>query len=324
MKRLAAAIAILFGGFAVWWHTCATTSHPADGAAAGEQVVLDCSCTRVLDDFGNDRAREALLRHLCASANWQVTACLEIAGPEKRIKRVLEAENCVNRPKTVDDLFAQNATIKVTVRFDSSPPSNRKNGRYVLTRAGSKAVDVSLSAAPDDRHTLRSTLMIEGGSLILEIDEYSAGRERTLTKKAMQQVADELSAVKDNVADIERDGYLKRWLPSGSVKESAVELPLQIREGLTRAGNVGRGSDGPLDTFAKDTKCSAMALPETGDTAAGTHAAALREAATATAAGSTLPIHLRNRWTGFRRSPTTPGRRFPAPPRRHRYREPSR
>jgi hypothetical protein len=102
----------------------------------------------------------------------------------------------------------------------------------VLAKAGAKAVEVPLFA--DDSHTLGSALMIQGGSLTLEFHEYNLGPERTLTKKAMQEVAEELSAVKDNIEEIERHGYVRKWLPDGSIRESAVGLPLEIREGFAR------------------------------------------------------------------------------------------
>jgi len=230
MHRQAMVALILCAACPVWWGGCGTTSRPAG------KVVLDCSSTQVLNSFAEVRAREALLRHLCASAAWRVTARSEITGPEKRVKRVLEAEKPVQRLKDTDDWLAPTAMIQhhVTLRFDSSPPSHREKRGYVLADAGATSVEVPLSVAPDDSHTLGSELMIQGGSMTLEIREYNLGRERTLTKKAMQQVAEELSAVKDNIEEIERNGYVRKWLPDGSMRKSAVELPLEIREGFSR------------------------------------------------------------------------------------------
>lgn len=53
-------------------------------------VILDCSETVVLSEFVDDRMREALLRHLSASAGWTVG----IAG----VKGVLEATMQIHGP----------------------------------------------------------------------------------------------------------------------------------------------------------------------------------------------------------------------------------
>lgn len=236
MKRFAVVIVIVCTGSAVWWHSCGSTSQPEKGAAGEQEVVLDCSSTSVLDDFDDKRAREALLRHLCASADWRVTPHLEIVGPEMHAKSILEAEKRARPTLGPDGWPGKGARSRpvVSVRFDSSPPSNWKKRRYVLAKAGAKAVEVPLSAASDDSHTLDSAVMIQGGSLILTICEYRGGHERILTKRAMQEVAEELSAVRKNVEEIERDGYLHKWLPNGSMRESVAVIPLQIREGFSR------------------------------------------------------------------------------------------
>jgi hypothetical protein len=221
---------VLCGPFVVCWGGCGPASRPAG------KVVLDCSSTRVLNDFANDRAGEALLRHLSASAAWRVTVHSGISEPGTRVKRVIEAEKRVKRLTGADDWLASSAATQIHVRlwFDPSPPNRLEEGTYVLAKAGAKVVDVPLFAAPDDSHTLGSRLFIQGDSMILEIGEYNLGRERTFTEKAVEQVAQELMAVRDNVEEIERNGYLRKWLPDGSVRESAKDLPLEIREGFMR------------------------------------------------------------------------------------------
>jgi hypothetical protein len=226
MKRLVFIALVLCIAFTFLWCCYAATQ---------QKVVVDFSSTKVLDDFNNDRAREALLRHLSASADWHVSAHLEIT-PDHKTKRFIWAEYPARHARTMEEVLQfSHQDVRVTLRFDSSfPITNLENGTYVLAKAGANAVEMSFSNAFDDSHTLNSDLIIEGGSLVLEIVENSADRDRSLTKKAMQQVVDELSDVKDNVERIERDGYLRKWLPASSVKESVVEAPLEIREDLNR------------------------------------------------------------------------------------------
>ncbi len=236
MKRFAIVIAIVCTGSAVWWHGCDATSR-WEGVITGEQkVVLDCSSTRLLDDFDNERAREALLRHLCASADWRVTPHLEIVEPEMHVKSIPEAEKRARPTLGPDGWPGKGKTGRpfVSVRFDSSPDGYWKKRRYVLAKAGAKAVEVPLSTASDDSHAVDSTVMIQGGSLILTIGEYRGGHERILTKRAMQKVAEELAAVRENVEEVERLGYLRKRLPNGSLRESVADVPLEIREGSSR------------------------------------------------------------------------------------------
>lgn len=125
-------------------------------------------------------------------------------------------------------------SARITLRLDGKVPAQWKERGHQVVEAGARSVDLRLLPATDDSGTGGSALTIAGNSLVLEIIEYNAGSERPFTRDAIQEVSAELSAVRRDVEEVERMGYLRKCLPEGSVRESAAELPLEVHEGLTR------------------------------------------------------------------------------------------
>ena len=121
-------------------------------------------------------------------------------------------------------------SYRVRVLFDAKC-DGRGTTHHAVSKAGTKEVHLALQR--HDR-TYRSTLIVEGASLVLEIDERNSGHERPLTLLAIQNVSTEFSAVLSNIEDIEQYGYLPSFVSSGSVRESATEMPLCISDGPVR------------------------------------------------------------------------------------------
>jgi hypothetical protein len=188
---------------------------------------------RILDDFSGDREREALFRYLCASPQWRVTPGPETTGPEKGFKYI-QAEKSDRCPQSTEERFVRSNRLTVTARFNFPLPGNSSNDIAKRATPVAKSVDVLLSPSSVNGQDLDSTLLIASGVFSFTIAEHSSGRDRWLTQEAMQQLADELAEVKDNLEQIERDGYSNQWLSTGFVRESSENIPLQIREDSNR------------------------------------------------------------------------------------------
>jgi len=192
-------------------------------------IVIDCSCTTVLDEFNDDRSLDALFRHLCASSRWRVTRNLRT--------KMFEAERRGDKPRTLDEWHApgRNRTVGVTLIFGFTPEEQdrgRTDQRYSsFGEPGDCAVRVAVRPAVDASKKFCSRTVIEGKRIVLSVAECNLHIERMLTKEVMEHVCEELTAVRQNLAVVEGEGYLRQWIPQGSILESAHDLPLDIQPG---------------------------------------------------------------------------------------------
>jgi len=181
---------------------------------------IDSSYVQVLADFDSHRAREALLRHLASSAEWRVWSH-KATTQQNVVVDIIEAEY---RGSDNPTEFADHR-INVALKF--SPSSDSAVFRDVC-QARSKLVDVPLSRLAGSNGALCSTLAIKFGSIVLEIYECNIRQERPLTTKAMQRIAYELTDIRDNIEEVERVGYLRKWLPKESIRQSISKIPIEI------------------------------------------------------------------------------------------------
>lgn len=189
-------------------------------------VVVDCSSTSALERFSDESLRQALLRHLSASAKWRVTK--EGTGI---VARQDAPRSYSLRPQPRLQWGEQ---FNVILRFagTDSDETTVHADRHSEARAGAAEVNVRLNPRPDGSKTYGSVLVIKSKPLTLQIVEWNQGRDRTLTREALKALADELIAVADNAESVSREGYVQSQLPEVSLRESADEPPMEIGEGI--------------------------------------------------------------------------------------------
>ena len=134
--------------------------------------------------------------------------------------------------------FAKKPThLSVKLHFDAPRARVPSVGGQDVSVAepGAPAVRVALSRARDASGTLDSLVLLKGKRLVLEILECNPDPDRPLTRKAIDEVSAEFSAIRSSVDVVLQRGYLRKWLPDNSIRESPADLPIEIadvREGL--------------------------------------------------------------------------------------------
>jgi hypothetical protein len=123
MKRIVLVMLIISAAVAVCWYAFGTPS-----------VVLDCSPTVVLDDFADDRAREALFQHLCASSEWYVT------------KRWIRDESGQTSTEQAIEASTGGLSHLIRVRFGTSIDHTRK--RYCWPQLSHRAGEGNATRRP--------------------------------------------------------------------------------------------------------------------------------------------------------------------------------
>jgi len=223
------AIVAVFGAGVL---SCAPPSRVSCCAADSGRATVDCSRTSVLNDFGKEPAREALFRHLCASADWRVTEMFLTLRLGSEPKRVVEAEKRTSHSSSIAEaaVAAAHGSVRVSLRFDAGIPEYWDAANFALAEAGAESAEVPLLRAPGDSGDLVSTLRIRGDSLLLEISEWGGGRERPRTREAIKQLTAELRAVRDSVETVVQKGYLPKILPQRSIRQSDSDS-FEVRSG---------------------------------------------------------------------------------------------
>ncbi len=226
-SALAAAVLVALG--AAGW-SLLEGSRPVVGDESSLETLVDFSATSILSDFESERAIEALLRHLCANPEWFVKWSKEI-GPNKKVRQIIEATRSAKRPPTSEPTFESGYhQAGVGIRFDVLPLGGSANEMHAAVKPGAGKVKLPLTPAIDSSRRLNSLATIEGGKLTVSIYESSVERDRALTRQAVLELCAELTAVRDNIAEIEEKGYCSKSLPPGSVRRSTTDLPLEIRD----------------------------------------------------------------------------------------------
>jgi hypothetical protein len=224
-------------GLCMVWQGC-DREEPASfwGPPGRLKIAVDCSATRVMDDFADPDLNQALRDYLAASSEWRV-------GLEGRYGQIARRRTPKGRPN-------ENVQVHVALGFDlDSLPANTHPVLDSAARAGQASVEVCQRGHADDIGRIGTSLLVTSPRVWLNIIEWNHQTARTGTSAAIQEVAETLNKVKSHAQAVLSGEYAEGMLPPGSAcrqAQDSVNVAEETTGIYTVSGYVNAGERGYL------------------------------------------------------------------------------
>lgn len=212
MRKIISFLVILFTMLACSMISPTHSTKPIEPTKEGRlihpsEAYVDLSDI-TLTNFSTQAAQSILLRYFAGNGRWEVKQEHGITFAVRSEKIDGECLSSFNGFYSQHNEYGLVSQTRVLVSFGEPYGLGNLDERITRAKSGSKDIGLVIADSFPGTPGYTSYLIVDGGSIFIEIYDQSLQFERSFTQKAYNEVSNELSVVLEHKQDIEETGIV--------------------------------------------------------------------------------------------------------------------